>query len=141
LKNTQYGYDAQVAGADLLGYSREKLGSDKLGNERHLLSAPNGALKIRDYAFWEISGSYYNYEYFISGVKAYGDIDFFRRIISSKLDKISLMPAAVSWEINGSAEGYMAESLSLIGGVFALRGQDRFKYRSFLSVGGGAGLV
>lgn len=140
-EHTLTGNDAVVAGYGLLGYQQQLYGTDDLGNQRYIMTSPTGALKVVDLAFWKVTGSYYNYDYFISGVKAYGDANFFKRIIASKLNKASIIPAAYSVELNGSAEGGVAGSLSLYGGLFVLRGPDRLKYRSFITsslVGGGS---
>lgn len=138
--HTLYGNDAVKAGSYLLGYSSTMLGRDPIGNERHLITAPNGALKIRDYAFWEITGSYYNHKYFMSGVEAFGDVDFFMRLIASRLNISAIIPAAISWEFNGSAEYFGAVTTSPLGLILALRGQNAGSIKSFKSGGLGFAL-
>jgi RHS repeat-associated protein len=118
------------------------LGTGSLGSQYILYeNKRTGFMSVVKTPFWQLTGSYYNSDYFMSGVQAYGDIKLIARMMKSKFSAASLFPAAWSWEINGSVEGGIAGSLSLIGGIIAIRGKDAGKYKSFISAGGGGGGV
>ncbi|MFA9370978.1 MAG: hypothetical protein ACERIH_04655 [Labilibaculum antarcticum] len=53
----------------------------------------------------------------------------------------TMRPVAYSVELNGSAEAGVASSASWYGGILVTRGPDVLKYRSFASVGIGAGVL
>ncbi|MBD3350645.1 MAG: hypothetical protein GF364_04070 [Candidatus Lokiarchaeota archaeon] len=55
------------------------------------------------------------------------------------LKKTSVFPVAYSIEANGSSSAGVASSASIIGGVIALRGNDKFKASAFTSGGIGIG--
>ncbi len=139
--HTLYGDDAVMAGYDLLGYKREYFGSDHLGSQEWGVLSPVGKYTIYKKPFWEVTGSYYNHEYFLSGVEAYGDAGFVLRLITNRLDDSALIPAGYSWELNSSAEFYGAVSSSPIGILLVLRGQDAVSIRNFRSAGLGGGLA
>jgi len=116
-------------------------GGGTLGSQDILYeNSTTGSAVVVKTPFWKITGSYYNHKYFMSGVEAYGDAAFAMRLIVSKLNYSALFPAAYSWEINGSAEAGGAISISPLGLLFVLRGQNAGSARNFKSRGIGLAL-
>ena len=135
--------DPNKVAATMLGVKNISFypGVDPDGGRMALIENHDGTFTGSGIPFWMMSGSYYNHHYFLSGLKEYGDLRLLIRLAAANLNISSLLPAAISLEINGSAEGYVASSLSLIGAALAIRGPDRFKTKGFTSSGIGIGGV